>query len=256
MDKTKAMEEKQMTDYRDCLFAIIRREYKDPEIANRIIANCFYILPAFDNCTDALDKKCNEASGNAYRNIALQSYFLQKIVMVINKTIQFVLSGNYCNVRDYQSLLANINIQKEEEKIMEEKIRAYIKEAMRSKDKDCQITYKNILETAQKTAKKTNAAVTDEMIVTAIKNEMKQLNELMEYVPESDTERRNVINKKLHACKEVLPKMASEEELLAYLTHIQPEKNMGACMKALKTQFGTNMDGKIASIVAKMYISS
>lgn len=49
--------------------------------------------------------------------------------------------------------------------------------------------------------------------------------------------------------------IASEEEILAYLVDNSVEKNMGACMKALKANFGTNMDGKVASAVAKKYSS-
>ena len=61
---------------------------------------------------------------------------------------------------------------------MEAKIRALIKQSMLEKNKNKTITYRSILETAQKTAKKTNESVTDDMIVSAIKNEIKQLQDL------------------------------------------------------------------------------
>ena len=54
----------------------------------------------------------------------------------------------------------------------------------------------------------------------------------------------------------ILPKMASETELMDYLNLNSVEKNMGACMKALKSEFGANMYGRIASMVAKNYINS
>ena len=54
----------------------------------------------------------------------------------------------------------------------------------------------------------------------------------------------------------ILPKMASETELMEYLNLHSVEKNMGTCMKALKSEFGANMDGRIASVVAKNYINS
>lgn len=87
---------------------------------------------------------------------------------------------------------------------MESKIRALIKQSMLEKNKNKTITYRSILETAQKTAKKTNASVTGDMIVSAIKNEIKQLQDLL---------------------------------------------------KVLKSEFGANMDGRIASMVAKNYIN-
>ena len=135
---------------------------------------------------------------------------------------------------------------------MEQKIRALIKENMIAKNKNATITYKNILETAQKTAKKTNAEVTEEMLVSAVKNEIKQLNDLLEFVQEG-SERYAEVMEKLDLCKKVLPAMASAEEMAAFLTENAVEKNMGACMKMLKAHFGANMDGKEASAVAKKY---
>lgn len=135
---------------------------------------------------------------------------------------------------------------------MEQKIRMLIKENMAAKNKIATITYKNILETAQKTAKKTNAEVTEEMLVSAVKNEIKQLNDLLEFVQEG-SERHAEVMEKLGYCKEVLPIMANTEEMAAFLAENAVEKNMGACMKALKAHFGANMDGKEASAVAKTY---
>ena len=81
---------------------------------------------------------------------------------------------------------------------MEKKIRQLIKEAMIEKNKNKQITYKSILENAQKIAKKTNRAVTDEDIITAIKNEIKQLNDLMGYVLPTDSGRISEITEKVN----------------------------------------------------------
>lgn len=137
---------------------------------------------------------------------------------------------------------------------METKISSLIKEAMIEKNKDKQITYKNILECAQKNAKKTNASVTDDMIVAAIKNEIKQLNDLLEFCEEG-SDRYTKTKTKIGYCESVLPKMATEEEIMAYLVDNSVEKNMGTCMKALKANFGANIDGKVASTVARQYTS-
>lgn len=138
---------------------------------------------------------------------------------------------------------------------MERKIRSLIKEAMVEKNKSKQITYKNILETAQKTAKKTNADVTDEMVINAVKNEIKQLNDVIGYY-EAGSEKHIEITEKIAYCEAVLPKMATEDEIRYFLISGSIEKNMGACMKALKENFGANMDGKMASTIAKEYVNS
>lgn len=137
---------------------------------------------------------------------------------------------------------------------MEAKIRGLIKEAMLEKNKNKQITYKNILECAQKTAKKTNSSVTDDMIIGAIKNEIKQLNDLLGYC-KPGSENFDETTEKIGYCESILPHMASEQEIADYLVSNKIDKNIGACMKALKAQFGANMDGKMASMVAKKYVT-
>ena len=137
---------------------------------------------------------------------------------------------------------------------MEAKIRSLIKEAMLEKNKNKQITYKNILECAQKIAKRTNSAVTDEMIISAIKNEIKQLNDLIGFCPVG-SEKMAEANEKVKYCEAVLPKMASEREIMEYIVSNNADKNIGACMKLLKSHFGANMDGKMASNVARQYVS-
>lgn len=136
---------------------------------------------------------------------------------------------------------------------MENKIRQLIKESMIEKNKNKQITYKNILETAQKTAKKTNATVTDDMLISAVKNEIKQLNDLLSYCT-PNTDKYNETKEKITYCESVLPTMASESDIMDFLVSNSIDKNMGVCMKQLKAHFGSTMDGKMASNVVKQYI--
>lgn len=140
---------------------------------------------------------------------------------------------------------------------MEKKIRALILEGMREKNKVKTTTYKSILEGAQKIAKSQGAdvAVTDEMVVKAIQNELKQLEDIEKYC-RCDATRWAKIKEEVRYCNAVLPKMASDEEVLAFLTENGIEKNIGACMKALKEHFGSNLDGRYASAVAKGYVNS
>jgi uncharacterized protein YqeY len=138
---------------------------------------------------------------------------------------------------------------------METKVRALIKQAMIDKNTNAKTTYSSILETALKAAKADgNRAVTDDDFVEAAKKEVKQLNEYLEYVS-NDAEKVAEINEKISYCEAILPKMATAEQILEYLTANNVERNIGVCMKTLKAAFGSTFNGKIASEVVSNYIA-
>lgn len=138
---------------------------------------------------------------------------------------------------------------------MEKKIRTLIKDSMINKDKVALTTYKSILENAQKLAKDKKEDVNDSYIIASIKKEIKQLEDLLSYCKDG-TDKYTEIKKKIDIASSLLPQMASKEEILDFLTSNNIEKNMGICMKSLKAQFSTNLDGKTASQVVKEYINS
>lgn len=138
---------------------------------------------------------------------------------------------------------------------MEKKIRTLIKDSMINKDKVALTTYKSILENAQKLAKDKKEDVNDSYIIASIKKEIKQLEDLLSYCKDG-TDKYTEIKKKIDIAASLLPQMASKEEILDFLTSNNIEKNMGICMKSLKAQFSTNLDGKTASQVVKEYINS
>lgn len=137
---------------------------------------------------------------------------------------------------------------------MEKKIRTLIKDSMINKDKVALTTYKSILENAQKLAKDKKEDVNDSYIIASIKKEIKQLEDLLSYCKDG-TDKYAEIKKKIDIAASLLPQMASKEEILDFLTSNNIEKNMGICMKSLKAQFSTNLDGKTASQVVKEYIN-
>ena len=142
---------------------------------------------------------------------------------------------------------------------MERKVRSLIKEAMMEKNKNKiqnkQITYKSILENAQKYAKNDgNREVTNADFTKAAKNEIKSLEDLKQYVKDG-TDKAVEIAEKISYCEVLLPKMVSKDEILAFLEENDVDKNIGVCMKTLKAQFGDALDGKMAQSVAKEYIS-
>ena len=136
---------------------------------------------------------------------------------------------------------------------MEQKLRELIKQAMLEKNTEKKQTYKNILETAQKIAKEKKTEVTDSLIFDAAKREIKQINDLLEYVKETDDKYTVLVQNKEYA-ESILPKMVSEQEILDFLTTHSIEKNMGTCMKALKAEFKDSLDGKLASQATKKYL--
>ena len=136
---------------------------------------------------------------------------------------------------------------------MEQKLRDLIKQAMLEKNTEKKQTYKNILETAQKIAKEKKTEVTDSLIFDAAKREIKQINDLLEYVKETDNKYKVLVQNKEYA-ESILPKMVSEQEILDFLTSNNIDKNMGTCMKALKAEFKDSLDGKLASQTTKKYL--
>lgn len=150
---------------------------------------------------------------------------------------------------------AQFKIKRKDSVTMESKIRKLIKDAMIEKNRNKQITYKSILEGAQKIAKQTNTTVTDDMLTKAIKNEMKQLNDMKQYCDEG-SDRYVEVMEKLSYCEVILPAMVTEDVILAYLTTNNIEKNIGVCMKALKAEYGTSLDGKAAQVTVKSYIGA
>lgn len=143
---------------------------------------------------------------------------------------------------------------------MEKRLRELIKQAMITKQKnkedkqaaDRYQTLKNILETAQKVAKdKKTDEITDSMIVDAAKKEIKQLNDLLGYCKGNEDKQKEV-EFNISVASELLPAMASDEEVKAFVEEKKAAaNNIGAMMKLLKEKFGDSLDGKKASAIVR-----
>ena len=138
---------------------------------------------------------------------------------------------------------------------MEKMLRDLIKKAMIEKNKLAQLTYKSILENAQKLAKEKKEDVNDSYIIAAAKKEIKQLEDLLSYCKEG-TEQYNEVKAKIELAEGILPRMTSKEDIMNYLVSENIEKNMGICMKALKLRFKDSLDGRLASGIVKEYINA
>lgn len=138
---------------------------------------------------------------------------------------------------------------------MEKQLRELIKEAMKNKDKVKQTVYKSILEKAQKAAKDKKEDVNDSYIYNAIKTELKQQEDLLQYCKEGTDKYAEVITC-IEICKTLQPAMVDAETIMEYLVSNSIEKNMGVCMKSLKAKYKDSLDGRAAQGVVKNYISS
>ena len=138
---------------------------------------------------------------------------------------------------------------------MEIKVRQLIKQAMLDKNENAKLTYRSILANALKTAKDATREITDDDIIKATKNEIKQLTELHEYVKNDEIKSADFIEK-IKYCEDILPQMVTTDQIIEYITHNNIEKNIGVCMKSLKTKFGSTLDGKMANGVVRQYINS
>lgn len=136
---------------------------------------------------------------------------------------------------------------------MEKTLRDLIKKAMIDKDKNAQLTYKSILENAQKLAKEKKEDVNDSYIIAAAKKEIKQLEDLLKYC-EANPDKATEVKTKIELAEKILPRMTSEDDIKNFLVSNNIERNMGVCMKALKAEFADSLDGKVASGVVKEYI--
>lgn len=140
--------------------------------------------------------------------------------------------------------------------MIEVKVRELIKNAMKEKNELAKLVYKSVLDGALKIAKlDKNREVTEDDFISAAKNEIKALEDLKNILVEKGrNDNLEEIDQKLALLKDLIPKAVSDEEVREFLVTNNIEKNMGACMKALKSQFGSTLDGKAASAVVRDYI--
>lgn len=138
-------------------------------------------------------------------------------------------------------------------------LRNCMKQAMLEKSKENtvrtkarSVTFKNIFNEASNRAKEQKLDnLSDELVINAVKKEIKQLTETLSYC-KGNEDKENEVNICLDAAKELLPKMATESDIKAFVeSNKDNASNIGAMMKLLKEEFGASLDGKLASQVVK-----
>ena len=104
--------------------------------------------------------------------------------------------------------------------------------------------------------KNANRDTTDEETVQVIQKFLKGVNETIGYLEKGggdNTEALATANAEKAILEAYLPKMASADEIRAAVAALKADgaTNIGEIMKLLKLQFGSALDGKLASQLAK-----
>lgn len=137
-------------------------------------------------------------------------------------------------------------------------IKSDIKTAMKEKDILKRDVLKMVLNKANTIAKEEKQEIpSDEMIITAIKKELKQLDDTIDVLvknnkQDSDLYRESITKQEI--LKGYLPKQLSEEELTQEIKTFISENNVdtskkGLVMKAIMPVFKSKADGKLINKV-------
>lgn len=97
---------------------------------------------------------------------------------------------------------------------------------------------------------------TEEETIQVVQKFLKGVNETIGYLEKGgvdNTEALSTVQAEKAILEAYLPKMATREQILAEVISLKAAgaANIGAIMKGLKEKFGSSLDGKLASEVAK-----
>ena len=131
-------------------------------------------------------------------------------------------------------------------------IQSAIKEAMKSKETDKKDVLKMVVAKAQAIAKESKCEVSDSIVLDGIQKELKQLNQTKDsLVGKENSELYKSTVYKIEVLNGYLPKMMTENEVLASISYIvdttNVELNKGALMKAIMPRLKGKADGKVIS---------
>ena len=98
-----------------------------------------------------------------------------------------------------------------------------------------------------------NRDTTDAECVQVVQKFLKGVNETLEALKFSSDGRVKIAQVEKEILESYLPKMASEQEVRDAVAALKAAgaDNLGAIMKGLKDKFGSSLDGKMASAIAK-----
>ena len=140
---------------------------------------------------------------------------------------------------------------------MFKKIQDEIKSAMRNKNTDKKDVLKMVSSKAQMTAKEKKSNVTDEIVLNAIKKELKQLNQTKDSLKGyEDSDLFESTMNKIQILSNYLPEEMSKEEVENKVAEILSKgnySNFGAKMKAVMAELKGKADNKVIKEAVEKY---
>lgn len=142
------------------------------------------------------------------------------------------------------------------------KIKTQIKEAMRNKDNITKDALKMVVDKAKSIKKESNPndttdIIPDDIIVTAVNKEIKQLNQTKDALKgKENTYLYIVTDTKISILSEYLPKMMTKEEVEEAVARILSEgdyPNFGVKMKLCMSELKGKADNKVIKEVVERY---
>lgn len=142
------------------------------------------------------------------------------------------------------------------------KIKTQIKEAMKNKDTVKRDVLKMVVDKAKSIKKEkhpndTTENIPDDMIMTAINKEIKQLNQTKDFLNgKEDTDLYKETESKILILSEYLPKMMTKDEVEDAVKSVLSNgnyPNFGAKMKACMSELKGKADNKIIKDVVEMF---
>lgn len=156
--------------------------------------------------------------------------------------------------------MKTIPIGNEVNVMLYEKIKADLKDAMKNKDVDRRNVLKLVVDKARTIMKEKNPnevseSIPDDVIISAIEKEIKQMNQTLDSIPNSSNSDcqnylkiRSSISHKITLLSGYLPKKLTEEEIREKVTEILAHgdyKDIGQKMKACMSELKGKADGSV-----------
>lgn len=138
-----------------------------------------------------------------------------------------------------------------------------LKKAMQQKDKDTLKVLRALKSAIQYQKLEQKKELSDDEIIAVLKGQVKQRQQAAElYIKGDRPELADIENREIKLIEKYLPAQLSEDELKKEVSeaaaHLSADsmKDMGNMMKYLKGKLGSNVDGKLLSMLVRQRLQS
>jgi len=143
------------------------------------------------------------------------------------------------------------------------RINVDLKKAMQQKNKDALKVLRALKSAIQYQKLEKKKELSEDEMIAVIKAQVKQRKQAAElYIKGGRPELADIENREIELIKKYLPAQLSEDELKKEVNeaavHLSAEsmKDMGSMMKYLKEKLGSNVDGKLLSMLVRQKLQS